>query len=620
MSNIDVELGRQVRHSIGRGAPLDQGLRSLLEEYFCTDLGEVRFHTSDEADRLARRFGADAFTVGADVFFRDSCLNPGTQHGLSLIAHEVAHALQQASATAKAGPDRVVPAHDSSEDAADRSAAHVLRGRRVESTGKAPRRTIAEDPLLIQCHSTWEHWLLGNITPEALDKMVSGDSSVSTDVRDNILALWLETPNASLDAIQKHLPGVNTLKLENDLVVTEGDLNGLADYVAGPVEFDLNAAKNRTTTLKILQSGRQETYNHIDKMLLGGAGRKLFSNSAVPDLWPDIGILDDLDKGTDVFLMDLLTSGLGQNGKDHYNGLLARNAAHFAPFSWWRWRMWYDLAASYAREAYSRGGDPTRARIARIYCGHANHFLQDSFAAGHLINKTLVMQWYVEWLDARTDYHEISGWGSIRGLKTDLQPYMAGAYLYTASDPTKIVVTDPQSGQELHERADRIKASGVVGNKFGTQEENYIAYLRMLSSGLIQLCGAASLHDDLCKKSAWVASPKHPTPYQVWGDDTMLKGGEGAKIIAETSRSSWGSIEHIIRYGTPGGDDAKSIMANFPTRAALSSDRPLQDLWTWHQLTLKDHCKNTIFPDAWASFKAEIVSKFPSMGKVSVDL
>ena len=39
-------------------------------------------------------------------------------------------------------------------------------------------------------------------------------------------------------------------------------------------------------------------------------------------------------------------------------------------------------------------------RRARIYAGYADHFLQDSFAAGHLINKTLVIQWYIEWLAA----------------------------------------------------------------------------------------------------------------------------------------------------------------------------------------------------------------------------
>ena len=34
-------------------------------------------------------------------------------------------------------------------------------------------------------------------------------------------------------------------------------------------------------------------------------------------------------------------------------------------------------------------------RCARICAGYADHFLRDSFAAGHLVNKTLLIQWYI---------------------------------------------------------------------------------------------------------------------------------------------------------------------------------------------------------------------------------
>ena len=37
-------------------------------------------------------------------------------------------------------------------------------------------------------------------------------------------------------------------------------------------------------------------------------------------------------------------------------------------------------------------------RKAWLNNGYASHFLQDSFAAGHLINKTLVMQWFAEYV------------------------------------------------------------------------------------------------------------------------------------------------------------------------------------------------------------------------------
>ena len=37
-------------------------------------------------------------------------------------------------------------------------------------------------------------------------------------------------------------------------------------------------------------------------------------------------------------------------------------------------------------------------RKAWLNNGYASHLLQDSFAAGHLINKTLVMQWFAEYV------------------------------------------------------------------------------------------------------------------------------------------------------------------------------------------------------------------------------
>src|SRR6202041_3447454 len=85
-----------------------------------------------------------------------------------------------------------------------------------------------------------------------------------------------------------------------------------------------------------------------------------------------------------------------------YCAVLARNSGHFAPFSWYRWRAFH-LGA---RELVARPATETGAERAALglragtWAGYADHFLQDSFAAGHLVNKTLVIQWYIEWLAA----------------------------------------------------------------------------------------------------------------------------------------------------------------------------------------------------------------------------
>ena len=82
--------------------------------------------------------------------------------------------------------------------------------------------------------------------------------------------------------------------------------------------------------------------------------------------------------------------------------VLARNASHFAPFSWYRWHSFHLTARALIARSAAADGEEREAlrRRARVCAGYADHFLQDSFAAGHLVNKTLVIQWYIEWLAA----------------------------------------------------------------------------------------------------------------------------------------------------------------------------------------------------------------------------
>jgi hypothetical protein len=87
----------------GSGRPLDRSLSSTLEQGMGESLGDVRVHTGDGAAALARAVSARAFTVGPDIFFGDGEYRPGTADGDQLVAHEVAHVIQQRGAPS-AGP------------------------------------------------------------------------------------------------------------------------------------------------------------------------------------------------------------------------------------------------------------------------------------------------------------------------------------------------------------------------------------------------------------------------------------------------------------------------------------------------------------------------------------
>ena len=79
------------------GRPLDAGLGRLTTR-LGADAGRIRIHDDDDAARAASALGARAFAFGRHLVFGEGRYRPGTSAGDELIAHEVAHIEQQASA------------------------------------------------------------------------------------------------------------------------------------------------------------------------------------------------------------------------------------------------------------------------------------------------------------------------------------------------------------------------------------------------------------------------------------------------------------------------------------------------------------------------------------------
>ncbi|MBN1138226.1 MAG: DUF4157 domain-containing protein [Anaerolineae bacterium] len=64
------------------------------------DLGEVRIHADASADALSRLLSARAVTAGKDIYLRRDAFQPGATRGKELLAHEVAHTIQQSQSCA----------------------------------------------------------------------------------------------------------------------------------------------------------------------------------------------------------------------------------------------------------------------------------------------------------------------------------------------------------------------------------------------------------------------------------------------------------------------------------------------------------------------------------------
>jgi uncharacterized protein DUF4157 len=77
------------------GRPLDRATRTFMEPRFGQDFGGVRVHTGDRAAEAASSIAARAFTSDRSVVFGAGEYAPQTQSGRRLLAHELAHVVQQ---------------------------------------------------------------------------------------------------------------------------------------------------------------------------------------------------------------------------------------------------------------------------------------------------------------------------------------------------------------------------------------------------------------------------------------------------------------------------------------------------------------------------------------------
>jgi len=77
------------------GQPLDPAMRGFMEPSFGRDFSQVRVHTDPKAAESARAMDALAFTVGRDVVFASGQYAPDMESGRRLLAHELAHVVQQ---------------------------------------------------------------------------------------------------------------------------------------------------------------------------------------------------------------------------------------------------------------------------------------------------------------------------------------------------------------------------------------------------------------------------------------------------------------------------------------------------------------------------------------------
>lgn len=125
------------------GRSMDSPTRSFMESRFGRDFSGVRIHTGPSAAQSARDINAKAYTAGNHIAFDDGQYQPNTVGGRHLLAHELAHTVQQ-QGLQKMGSSIDRGPSDPLEIEADRVANAVMTGNPVAlSSGTNPGLVIS---------------------------------------------------------------------------------------------------------------------------------------------------------------------------------------------------------------------------------------------------------------------------------------------------------------------------------------------------------------------------------------------------------------------------------------------------------------------------------------------
>jgi hypothetical protein len=457
------ELGRDTEAALqgasSGGVPLPPALRTSIEQAMGADLSGVRVHAGPQSAELNRSMGALAFTHGSNVFFRDGMPDASTGPGLQLLAHELAHTVQQGAAPAlqrHPGTDALRLHDHASADFA---------------TAIGVRRSYSGP--IVQRHAAFEHYLLGQLQPKDLAKIPAvrkikdnpgqkenvkkghgggltegpDDKAKKLEVKhlidQEMARLWefKDDPEALKDREGEkgevtrredgtwHVPIV-VLPCANKetIVVSYSEMNTMPDLFGNPEAI---AKTPKAKVLALLQGVRQQLYielSNLRKELFGQAHNDLHNSVKVDDDFAtaqgpraqqgtELGekAFGAYEKRTEM----QVNSATKRKGDEHeeYFAALERNACHFAPESWAQWRRYHQDALTDARAsamakklAAGKGRTPEEKEVlekkaadlaneALIKNSFGEHYLQDSFAAGHLIDKTKIMQWFTLWLE-----------------------------------------------------------------------------------------------------------------------------------------------------------------------------------------------------------------------------
>ncbi len=135
--------------SSSTGSALPDDLRAKFEGSLGTDLSSVRVHTGSASHEAASAVGAKAYTLGNDVHFGAGHYDPSSSDGQHLLAHEVAHTVQQRGGSpTRQNKLEVSTPGDHFEHEADHAASAMVAGQAASvGTASGVGRVVQRDAI-----------------------------------------------------------------------------------------------------------------------------------------------------------------------------------------------------------------------------------------------------------------------------------------------------------------------------------------------------------------------------------------------------------------------------------------------------------------------------------------
>jgi len=264
---IDASLPLIISNALnnGSGQSLDAVIRADMESRFGYDFGDVRVHKNSIAAESAQALNARAYTVKNDIVFGSGEYAPTTEDGQWLLAHELAHVVQQQVA----GSGRALGLNQSS-DLFERSADLAAEKLTSHHLSDASRENTIDPSLSVS----------GTTPPTIQRAELTKKRPEGAENKDAIQAEIIR-------GLYGHPEQYDTM----DLLEYADRLNGrLLDEPLGP-RTSIEIAKALIRIYRTLRKRESASLHDTDKALVHREGNKLVPWSPsrpkrLEDIWP----------------------------------------------------------------------------------------------------------------------------------------------------------------------------------------------------------------------------------------------------------------------------------------------------------------------------------------------